>query len=234
MTRKNFWLTLGTVAIFVSGCGTMPHTGSHSQALVAWERPVAALLALEQANAGFADGRTKALREQLAAHGQKPFATVLTCSDSRVPPELLFGASLGDLFVIRTAGNVVGAFEAGSVEYGAEHLGTPVVLVLGHTQCGAVAAALKPEVPGGALGALVRAVKPAVEAAKTQTGDPAAVAPLAEVLNVRRAIETLRESPVLRHLEAEGKTQIVGALYDMDTGLVRRLDGTPLSSPDAP
>ena len=89
------------------------------------------------------------LREDLVTNGQHPYAVVITCSDSRVPPELIFNAGLGEVFVIRTAGNVVSDFEIGSVEYGVEHLGSPLVIVLGHTNCGAVTAAVEGGEAGG-------------------------------------------------------------------------------------
>ena len=98
------------------------------------------------------------------ARRQTPFAVVLACSDSRVPPELIFDQRLGDLFVVRVAGNVVDPVVLGSVEYAVLNLGTPLVLVLGHTKCGAVTAALDPgKVPEGNLGAIVEAIRPAVE-----------------------------------------------------------------------
>ena len=100
--------------------------------------------ALEAGNKAYKDGNiditaTNADRTDLSENGQKPYAVVITCSDSRVPPELIFNSGLGELFTIRTAGNVVADFETGSVEYGVDHLGAPLVVVMGHTKCGAVA-----------------------------------------------------------------------------------------------
>ena len=88
------------------------------------------------------------LRKNLATNGQQPYAVILTCSDSRVAPEHIFSAGLGELFVIRTAGNVVGDFELGSIEYGVEHLGAPIIVVMGHNHCGAVEAALSSHAEG--------------------------------------------------------------------------------------
>ena len=109
------------------------------------------------------------------AQGQQPFATILTCSDSRLPPELLFDQGLGDLFVARVAGNIVDAALLGSVEYAVGHLGTPLIVVIGHEKCGAVAATLESiqhhETPHGDIAALVTAITPAVAVAEERPGD---------------------------------------------------------------
>ena len=103
--------------------------------------------------------------------GQKPFAIVITCSDSRVPPELLFDQGLGDIFVVRVAGNVVDPIALGSIEYGAEHLNSPLLFILGHTKCGAVGATLEAKgKPEGNIGAIVKKIQPAVATAKKKGG----------------------------------------------------------------
>ena len=110
-------------------------------------------------------------RRQLIS-GQHPHAEILSCSDSRVPPEIVFDQGLGDLFVVRVAGNVVTDTEIGSLEYGAEHLHIPVLVVLGHESCGAVTAAVKGDPPEGHIAALVDLIKPAVEKTRAMPGDP--------------------------------------------------------------
>lgn len=154
-------------------------------------------------------------RADTAENGQKPYAVVVTCSDSRVPAEHIFQAGIGDLFVIRTAGNVIGEFELGSVEYGAEHLGTPLVVVLGHTQCGAVDAALS----GGAHGAIA-SITDEINACVPAGTD----AREAEILNVQNSISRILESEAMAGLVKEGKVAVVGAVYDIVSGEVRFLD----------
>ena len=150
-------------------------------------------------------------RVDTAENGQHPYAVVITCSDSRVPAEHIFDAGIGELFVIRTAGNVIGEFELGSVEYGAEHLHAPLVLVLGHTHCGAVDAALN----GGAHGS-IKAITDEISAALPEGCD----ARQAEILNVENSIARIRESEIMQELEASGVVEICGAIYDIETGLV--------------
>ncbi|MDL2280571.1 carbonic anhydrase [Selenomonadales bacterium OttesenSCG-928-I06] len=144
-------------------------------------------------------------------NGQHPYAVVITCSDSRVPPEHIFTAGIGELFVIRTAGNVVGDFELGSIEYGAEHCGAKVIVVLGHKNCGAVAAALD----GHADGKIVNIV----EEIQSCLGDTSDVV-MAEDLNIRNSKNRIMESKIIKHLIAEGKIVVLEAKYDIETGKV--------------
>ena len=133
--------------------------------------------------------------------GQHPMATVVTCSDSRVPPELIFGCGLGELFVVRSAGNVLSAVGMGSVEYGAGALGTPLVLVMGHSHCGAVAGAAEGE--GGTEGCLAQLLgqlTPSLHQAEVLVGMTPARIPLAEDLNIRRTAGLLREDDALRRI----------------------------------
>lgn len=163
--------------------------------------------------------------------GDHAYATVITCSDSRVPVEILFDAGIMDIFVIRVAGNVCDTDEIGSIEYGLAHVNTPVLVVLGHTQCGAVTAvthavhgtghALERNIPP-----LVDNIQPAVERAIESNhelhGDE--VIPLAIEENVWQSIEDLfMESPASRELVKEGKAKVVGAIYDVGTGEVNWL-----------
>jgi carbonic anhydrase len=160
------------------------------------------------------------------ARAQYPIAAVLSCSDSRVPPELVFDQGPGDLFVMRVAGNIVNRDLLASLEYGVEFLGAPLVMVLGHTACGAVDAAIKvlkkkASLPGH-LPALITAIKPSVIVAeKTQQGNLLDNA-IAE--NVRRQVTRLKNSPpIVKRLYAGRKIDIVGAVYDLQTGKVARV-----------
>ncbi len=153
---------------------------------------------------------------------QAPFAVVIACSDSRVPPELLFDRGLGDLFIIRLAGNIVDDAALGSIEYAVDHLGVPLVMVLGHKRCGAVQATVetleKNEKAPGHLPALVDAIKPAVEQVKDQPGDKVDNAVKA---NVRLITAKLKDSePVVAPAVKAGKVRVLGAYYDLDNGKV--------------
>ncbi|HLP00380.1 MAG TPA: carbonic anhydrase [Opitutaceae bacterium] len=166
-------------------------------------------------------------RHVTAVEGQKPFAVVLTCSDSRVPPELLFDQGIGCLFVVRVAGNVARTDEVATVEYGVGHLGARLVLVLGHTRCGAVTAVVEEAHVGPNLAQLVGPVAPA--AARARAANPGLHgAPLVEAAvraNVEQAIADLtRLSPELAHAVELGETRLVGAIYDLETGEVQLLD----------
>src|SRR5579872_7006720 len=130
-------------------------------------------------------------RQKELASGQSPNAIILSCADSRVPPELVFDQGLGDLFVVRVAGNVPGNDEIGSIEYAAEHLHTPLIVVMGHTKCGAVQAAVDGGDPHGHLGPLLAMIQPAVARAKRQPGDPVENAIRNNVENV---VQQLRAS----------------------------------------
>ena len=155
------------------------------------------------------------VRTETAENGQSPYATVITCSDSRVPPEHIFQAGIGELFVIRTAGNVIGEYELGSVEYGAEHLGTGLVLVLGHTGCGAVDATLN----GGGHGH-VAAITDEIASCLPENCSTSE----AEILNVYNSISRIRESHEIQEMEKSGEILVKGAIYDITTGEVRWLD----------
>jgi carbonic anhydrase len=160
------------------------------------------------------------------ARGQTPFAVLVSCSDSRVPPELLFGRGLGELFIVRNAGNTVATTALGSIEYAVAELGVPLVVVLGHEKCGAVDAAVKVVKENatfpGAIGQMVEPIVPAVLKAQSQSGDLLENA-LRE--NVRRTVNRLRTSETLfQELLRVGKLKIVGARYDLDNGDVDFFD----------
>jgi carbonic anhydrase len=157
-------------------------------------------------------------RQHELASGQHPGATILACADSRVPPEILFDQGLGDLFVIRVAGNVAADDELASIEYGAEHLNVPVVVVLGHQNCGAVTAAVQGGDAPGHLPALMKLLAPAVAKTNGMPGDHVANAVRA---NVQMVVDQLRGSkPVLSELVAKGSMRVVGGVYSLDTGRV--------------
>ncbi len=154
--------------------------------------------------------------------GQAPFAVILACSDSRVPPEIIFDQPLGTLFVVRVAGNVVDDFAIGSIEYGASVLGAKLVMVLGHTRCGAVDAALKGLTFDNHIQEVLNAIQPAVQATKGESGN---LLERTIKANVRHVEEKLKSSkPVLAPLLQEGRLHIVGAYYDLESGKVEILD----------
>ncbi len=161
------------------------------------------------------------LRRQQLTKGQKPYAVVLGCADSRVAPEIVFDEGLGDLFVIRVAGNTADAAAIGSIEYAVEHLGVKLVVVLGHQSCGAVQAAVAGGEAPGHIGALIHPLKPALRAGKLQTGD--AVENVVRV-NAQLTRDHLRHArPILRKLAESGELTILAAKYHLDTGQVEIL-----------
>lgn len=156
-------------------------------------------------------------RLQEVAKGQKPFASILGCADSRVPSEIIFDQGLGDLFVCRVAGNIATPEEIGSLEFGSLVLGTTVIMVVGHERCGAIEAAIKGAQVPGQIGSLIDAIKPGVEKSQGQPGDKVANACKSNVLV---QIDKLKASPVLAELIKANKLKIVGGYYDLDTGRV--------------
>jgi carbonic anhydrase len=189
--------------------------------------PADGVARLKAGNARFVANPAEALaidadKRAALAKGQSPFATILSCADSRVPPEVIFHAGLGELFVVRAAGHVADHSVLASVEYGAEHLHIPLVVVMGHEMCGAVKAAV--ETPAGTsmgpnLDYLLKAIRPAV--ART-AGQPAAVRLRAAILeNVEETInDLLAKSTVLRHLSDAGSIRLIGAYYELASGRV--------------
>jgi carbonic anhydrase len=163
-------------------------------------------------------------REELTK-GQHPYAIVLSCSDSRVPPEVVFDQALGEIFIVRVAGNVVEQTTLGSIEYGAEHLNAPLLVILGHSQCGAVKATLEAKgKPEGNIGAILKKIMPAVETAKKAKKDPAETLNLAISENVKNVYKDVMKSKIITHLTHEGKLKVVGAVYNLGTGNVDMVD----------
>jgi carbonic anhydrase len=181
------------------------------------------------------DALTNAKRRQALAAGQEPFAIVLGCSDSRVPAEIVFDQGLGDLFVIRVAGNIVAPSQIGSVEFAAERSGTRLVIVLGHSRCGAVLATLeqlgrRSEDQSRNLRSIVDRIRPSVEPLlRTELRrDPDALVREAVRANVRMSADHLRHgSEILEQLIQKDGLQVIGAEYSLDSGIVEFFDGVP-------
>jgi carbonic anhydrase len=153
--------------------------------------------------------------------GQSPYAIILGCSDSRVPPEIIFDQGLGDLFIIRVAGNVIDDIVLASIEYAAEHLHSPILMVLGHTNCGAVAAALQDDELDGHLPSIAQAIEEAVEAAMDAEGDTLDMTIRAHARITARHLAD--SEPILKELVDHGSLKVVAAYYDLDTGIVEIL-----------
>lgn len=191
------------------------------------------LTLLKEGNIRYAEGKSfhpnieATRRTELASAGQEPMATILSCSDSRSPVELIFDRGVGDLFVVRVAGNVAGLSELATMEYGVTHLGTPVLIVMGHTKCGAVTAAVKGAELHGHLPSLISLIKPAAEKAKT-SGSEEDVVPRAIEQNVWQQVENIfARSALVREFAAAGKVTLIGAVYDIASGKVQWLGQHP-------
>jgi carbonic anhydrase len=203
--------------VFALGITAAVHAGGPT--------PAESVARLKAGNASFVANPSDALPVDAAqraalAQGQTPFATIVSCADSRVPPEIIFRAGLGELFVIRAAGHVADHSVLASVEYAAEHLHIPLVVVMGHEMCGAVKAAL--ETPAGTslgpnLDYLVKAIRPAVGRTAGQPADTRLRAAILE--NVEETInDLLKKSAILQRLAATGEVKLVGAYYELSTG----------------
>jgi carbonic anhydrase len=204
--------------------------------------PSEALKRLTEGNQRFVSGvrsvdsiASSMKREQLARNGQTPFAIVLTCSDSRVPAEHVFDAGLGDLFVVRVAGNIVAPSLIASIEFAALSFGTPVCVVMGHSKCGAIQGAVKGALKHQQsltpnLKILIDELQPAAEQAlsTSTTSTPDQLEKLVKTateINVEHSIDRLMSSSeALQTLQKEGKFQVVGAVYDIESGKVGFLD----------
>ncbi len=162
-------------------------------------------------------------RRATVAGGQHPVAAVLGCSDSRVPPEIILDQGLGDLFVVRLAGNVADPVAIDSIDYAVSHLGVRLIMVLGHDRCGAVTAAVQGHEAPGDVGPMLAELRPAVEATKSMPGDPVANAIAA---NVELTVAKLEYSKPLSAMVKSGELRIVGGVYNLTTGKVEILPGT--------
>jgi len=216
-------VTLGAGALTVGALGA-GEARAEDAALGPAETPAQALARLRDGNERFIAGKSIAPNRDLAqlralAPKQTPFAAVLGCADSRVPVEVFYDQGFGDLFVVRVAGNVATAVEIASLEYGAAVLGVEVIKVLGHTNCGAVKAALAGDKVPGQISTLFQHIVPALNR-KTMDLDAAIAA------NVRYQVRKLREaSPLLARRIKEGQLVIEGGVFDFETGAVRPVEG---------
>jgi carbonic anhydrase len=185
--------------------------------------PAVAYKTLMEGNQRFVTGRLTGPhrstdRRTELAQGQRPIATILSCADSRVPAELLFDQGLGDLFNIRVAGNIVTPEVLASLEFAVELLETPLLMVLGHERCGAVTAAVKQQRVPGHIGDFLDEIQSAVDQTKDQPGDPIDNAVMANVQIQMQRI--LKQSDLIRQRQTTGQVMIVGARYDLDSGMV--------------
>lgn len=231
LIRRGWILAVGVSCAIVAGIAGASGEG-HGSAVAAKGAGTASLRILMEGNARYMAGKPSmehlgSVRRASLVSGQKPLAIVLSCSDSRVPPEYVFDQGLGDIFVVRVAGNIADEVALGSLEYAAEHLGSPLLLVLGHESCGAVRAAveLKGE-PEGNIGSLVRLILPAVRQAR----DTAKYTPggnlmdLAVRANASMSLTMiLKRSEPLFHLASSGKLAVAKAVYHLESGRVELL-----------
>jgi len=222
MTRQRKLLTaLCLLTILLCGCTF--RMDQEPTDLAVCQSPLQSLI---DGNQRFASGHPlhqnqDSQRRSDVAGEQHPFAIVVGCSDSRVPPEIIFDQGLGDLFVVRSAGNIVDDQALGSIEYAVEHLHAHVIVVLGHDNCGAVKAAVDGGDVPGHIGSITAAIAPAVETARHDPGDLLDNAINENVLRVVNQIKT--SEPILGHEVEAGQLTVVGARYNLSTGTVRWL-----------
>ncbi|HGY91307.1 MAG TPA: carbonic anhydrase [Planctomycetes bacterium] len=204
-----------------------------------------ALADLREGNQRFVDSRERdatksdAARRRALVQGQAPRAIILGCSDSRVPAEIIFDQGLGDLFVIRVAGNIVAPSQVGSVEFAADRFGTRLVVVLGHSHCGAVAATLstlanEQAPPSSNLRSIVDRIRPHIHALweGSSACDPDALMQEAVRANIRASVDHLKHgSAILENLGRESGLLVVGAEYDLESGVVDFFEGLPSDAP---
>jgi len=219
------------LSVSLVGCAPSRVAEPSAQSVAVYRRdaeikdPAKALALLKDGHARYVSGAplakdiSQARRSELAK-GQKPFAVILTCSDSRVPPEVVFDQALGDLFVVRTAGNVVDPVVLGSIEYAVEHLGAPLVVVMGHTSCGAVKATVEGGEAPGSIGAITKLIAPAVEQAKAEGTRDSAFAEKSADNNVELQLAAVGGSKILEEKVKSQQLEIVGAKYDIESGMV--------------
>jgi len=232
-SRREFAKTVG-LAVGAAGVGLAPMAEANADPPEGRDADTV-LAHLLEGNKRFVRGETSLLNRRrpsdfaALAEGQAPTAVIFTCADSRVPPELIFDQGIGDLFVIRVAGNIVsgaGPVMKGSVEYAIAELNVKLIMVLGHSKCGAVDAAIqhigaKDHLPG-AIDAMIHFIEPAVTAAKDQPGDRLDNTIKA---NVRHGVERLKTlDPILSKQVESGGLKVVGAVYNLATGAVEMTD----------
>jgi carbonic anhydrase len=215
---------LGMILIFTLALAAMALAETKSDV-----SPEAALTMLKEGNSRFVSGHASQpnlsakRRKQTAEKGQKPFAVVLACSDSRVPVEEIFNRGVGDIFTIRDAGNIATKTDIGSIEYAVDHLGTPLVVVMGHSQCGAVTATVEGGEAPPNIKAIMEFISPALAKVKAANPGKTGEALVVEVINAnvwQGMRDILKNSPIMREKVKDGKVKLVGALYDIKSGKV--------------
>ncbi|MBW4665531.1 MAG: carbonic anhydrase [Chroococcus sp. CMT-3BRIN-NPC107] len=219
--RRDF-LKLGGGAMVALSSSLMQVPNAFAQESLQPISPALALQELVEGNKRFVEDKRRSPHQSLLrlaqiATEQHPFASILSCADSRVPAEMVFDVGLGDLFVVRIAGNVVSPRVMGSLEYSTKILGSQLILILGHERCGAVTAAVDNTIVEGEIGTFVEDIKPAVARVKNIDGDRMDNAVIA---NVQYQLEVLNKSKLLTQLVSEGNLQLMGGRYDLDTGEV--------------
>jgi carbonic anhydrase len=246
MSRRTRWFVIHTVLASLFSIGLLAYSWSRwslTDRLDPPRTPDSCLASLKSGNQRFArDQRLyfHAYRGRLSetAKSQNPYATILSCSDSRLPVEHLFDAGIGDLFVVRVAGNVCADHESASIEYSVDHLHTPIVVVLGHTRCGAVTAVVEHEVLEGHIPHLSEHIVPAFKEAQAAKPGESHTDLINDTvrIHVRREVEELlRLSPEIRSRVEAGTVKVVGAVYDLATGEVEWFDEpAPATPPKAP
>lgn len=238
--RRRFLGGAALAGLGMTGLGAVAVTGCSRTQVIYGEKgltdesvdltPDQAMTKLVEGNARFIEMKHDDLnnsseRLMTVSKGQKPFVGVLGCVDSRVPPELVFDRGLGDIFDARIAGAIPDDAAIGSLEFGVEEFGVPLLVVLGHSRCGAVTAAVKAIESGqsnaaGRISAVVDPILPAVKAVEAQGVTGAAVVNATAKEVVHLSVAALRDSPVLKERLTVGKLKIAGAFYDLDTGKV--------------
>lgn len=231
VSRRNL-LQFGAVAV---GTGTI--TAGLGSKVVVSQKPAApknitpdqALQMLMDGNNRFVKRKTQnstnrdITRITAVSQNQYPFASILSCADSRVPSEIIFDQGFGDLFMCRVAGNIATPEEVGSLEFGTAVLGSKVIMVMGHERCGAVNAAIKGGEFPGQIGTLIEAIQPALKRASIKTNNQLEEAVKANVLY---QVQMLKKSPVISQLIEQNKLKVVGSYYDLDTGAVTLVSAT--------
>lgn len=228
----------GLVTAALAGCGKDDGAKATAKAAVVAERDDANALTwkearkrLEEGNARFVEGRSAhpdqsaARRKKLGTAGQKPYVSVLSCADSRVPPEVVFDQGLGDLFVVRSAGQVVDGAVLGTLQFGVTEFGIPLLVVLGHSKCGAVKATIealekKTAASGTDIDGLVAAITPSVHEAEELGATKEDLLPVAIDNNVERVVEQLTQAKILNLAVKSRRLRVLGAIYDLGTGEV--------------
>jgi carbonic anhydrase len=236
-SRRDFlrWSGAGAISLGIPSAFWAAQDAKMAPAMVTPDQELQEIMA---GNGRFSKGQTQNPRRDptyfaTLAHGQYPEAVIVTCADSRVAPEILFDCGVGDIFVVRVAGNVVegaGVTVKGSIEYAIAELNVPLIFILGHSACGAVKAAKehidkKDSLPG-AINGLVELIKPAVEQTRKVPGDPLQNA---IIRNVQIGVERLQTlGPIVGPKVKDGKVKVVGGVYDLATGVVMMVPAQPL------